>query len=61
MTDEEPFNLPLIGLYWLCKDIRKQKVIHHYIEQKIEHISRIRHHLEHRYLKVHDSLLYPNN
>lgn len=59
MTDEETFNLPLIGLYWLCKDIGKQKVKHHYIEPAIEHISKIRHHLEHRYLKVHDSLLYP--
>lgn len=59
MTDKETFNLPLIGLYWLCKDIGKQKVNDHYIEPTIEHISRIRHHLEHRYLNVHDSLLYP--
>lgn len=59
MTREDTFNLPLIGLYWLCKDIGKQKVKHHYIEPAIEHISKIRHHLEHRYLKVHDSLLYP--
>lgn len=58
MTDEKIFNLPLIGLYWLCKDIGKQKVKHHYIEPAIEHISKIRHHLEHRYLKVHDILLY---
>ncbi|UII55670.1 hypothetical protein LS684_18905 [Cytobacillus spongiae] len=59
MTGEETFNLPLIGLYWLCKDIGKQKIEHHYIEPAIEHISKIRHHLEHRYLKVHDSVLYP--
>ncbi|WP_064199433.1 LA2681 family HEPN domain-containing protein [Brevibacillus brevis] len=59
MTGEETFNLPLVGLYWLCKDIGKEKVKHHYIEPAIEHISKIRHHLEHRYLKVHDSLLYP--
>lgn len=59
MTDEKNFNLPLVGLYWLCKDISKQKVAHHYIEPEIEHISKIRHHLEHRYLKVHDSLFYP--
>lgn len=59
MTDEKNFNLPLVGLYWLCKDIGKQKVAHHYIEPEIEHISKIRHHLEHRYLKVHDSLFYP--
>lgn len=59
MTDENNFNLPLVGLYWLCKDIGKQKVEHRYIEPSIEHISKIRHHLEHRYLKVHDSLFYP--
>ncbi len=59
MTEKDTFNLPLIGLYWLCKDIGKQKVEHHYIEPAIVHISKIRHHLEHRYLKVHDTLLYP--
>lgn len=58
MTDEKNFNLPLVGLYWLCKDISKQKVAHHYVDPAIEHISKIRHHLEHRYLKVHESLFY---
>lgn len=58
MTDENAFNLPLVGLYWLCKDIGKKKVEHHYVDPSIEQISKIRHHLEHRYLKVHDGFLY---
>ena len=59
MTKRVTFNLPLIGLYWLCKDVGKQKVKHHYLDPAIEKLSKIRHHLEHRYLKVHDSLLFP--
>ncbi|MFA2821566.1 LA2681 family HEPN domain-containing protein [Bacillus wiedmannii] len=59
MTSNGTFNLPLIGLYWLCKDIGKQKVKHHYLDPAIEELAKIRHHLEHRYLKVHDSFLFP--
>lgn len=58
MTTNSTFNLPLIGLYWLCKDIGKQKVKHNYLDPTIEQLAKIRHHLEHRYLKVHDSLLF---
>lgn len=59
MTLSSAFNLPLVGLYWLCKDIGKQKVKHHYLDPAIEKLAKVRHHLEHRYLKVHDSLLFP--
>lgn len=54
MTENGTFNLPLVGLYWLCKDIGKVKVEHKYLAPSIERISKIRHHLEHRYLKIHD-------
>lgn len=59
MTTNGTFNLPLIGFYWLCKDIGKQKIKHQYLDPTVEQIANIRHHLEHRYLKVHDSLLFP--
>lgn len=58
MTTNRTFNLPLIGFYWLCKDIGKQKVKHNYLDPAIEQLANIRHHLEHRYLKVHDSILF---
>ncbi|MGE6515643.1 LA2681 family HEPN domain-containing protein [Lysinibacillus sphaericus] len=58
MTNPKSYNLPLIGLYWLFKDIAKQKVEHHYINPDIEILATIRQHLEHKYLKIHDSYLY---
>lgn len=61
MTTSISFNLPLIGLYWLCKDISKQQVKHNYLDPKIEQIAKIRHHIEHRYFKVHDNIHYPGD
>lgn len=59
MTEKESYNHPLIGLYWLFKDIGKKKVKHDYLEPAIKQIADIRHALEHRYLKVHDSMYFP--
>lgn len=55
MTQEEMYNHPLIGLYWLFKDIGKKKVKHDYLEPAIKQLTDIRNALEHRYFKVHDS------
>lgn len=57
MTEHETYNHPLIGLFWLFKDISKKKVKHDYLEPAIKQIADIRHALEHRYLKIHDSML----
>ncbi|ATO51721.1 hypothetical protein BrL25_23065 [Brevibacillus laterosporus DSM 25] len=54
MTTEGMFNLPLIGFYWLCKDIGKQKIKHHYLDPTIEQLANIR-----NILKIHDSFLFP--
>lgn len=59
MVNLRTYNQPLIGLYWLCKDISKQKVEHHYLDPNIEMLATIRNHLEHKYLKIHDSWLFP--
>ncbi len=59
MVNPHTYNQPLIGLYWLCKDIGKQKVEHHYLDPDIEMLATIRNHLEHKYLKIHDSWLFP--
>ncbi|HEY9188976.1 MAG TPA: LA2681 family HEPN domain-containing protein [Ignavibacteria bacterium] len=58
MTEIETYNHPLIGLYWLFKDIGKKEVKHDYLEPAIKQISDIRNVLEHRYLKVHDSMFF---
>ncbi|WP_341299643.1 LA2681 family HEPN domain-containing protein [Lysinibacillus sp. FSL H8-0500] len=59
MVNLQTYNQPLLGLYWLCKDISKQKVEHHYLDPNIEMLATIRNHLEHKYLKIHDSWLFP--
>lgn len=48
-------NYPLIGLYWLFKDISNTKIddkINHYLDPVISEISNIRNAMEHRYLKI---------
>lgn len=59
MVNPQTYNQPLIGLYWLCKDISKHKVEHHYLDPNIEMLATIRNHLEHKYLKIHDSWIFP--
>lgn len=54
MSNEDTYNVPLIGLYWLYKDISKKKIKHDYLDPKISDLSEIRNALEHRYLKIHD-------
>lgn len=58
MINPQTYNQPLIGLYWLCKDISKQKIQHYYLDPNIEMLSTISNHLEHKYLKIHDSFLF---
>lgn len=58
MTNVETYNHPLIGLYWLFKDIGKKKVKHDYLEPFIKEIADIRNAIEHRYLKVHDTMFF---
>jgi hypothetical protein len=58
MTEAETYNHPLIGLYWLFKDMGKKKVKHDYLEPAIKQIADIRNALEHRYLKVHDTMFF---
>ncbi|MFB5265179.1 LA2681 family HEPN domain-containing protein [Paenibacillus enshidis] len=60
MTGTDTYNLPLIGLYWLFKDVGKKEIKHDYLEPAIKQISDIRHSLEHRYFKLHDSLFVPH-
>lgn len=59
MTENSTYNHPLIGLYWLYKDIGKKKVKYDYLDPSIKQISEIRNSLEHRYLKVHDIMFSP--
>lgn len=59
IVEKETYNYPMIGLYWLCKDIAKKQVKHHYLEPLVEMLSDIRNALEHRYLKVHDRMFFP--
>lgn len=61
ITADDTYNHPGVGLYWLCKDIAKKQVKHKYLDPSIEALSEIRNALEHRYLKVHDSLLHQND
>lgn len=60
ITDNETYNHPGVGLYWLCKDIAKKQIKHKYLDPSIEALSDLRNALEHRYLKIHDSLLHQN-
>ncbi|WP_245946546.1 LA2681 family HEPN domain-containing protein [Paenibacillus cellulosilyticus] len=59
MSGADTYNLPLIGLYWLFKDVGKKEIKHDYLEPAIKQIVDIRHALEHRYFKLHDSMFVP--
>jgi len=59
---EKKENWPLRGLFWLSKDLYCEE---HDSEEPLEPSSRqiadIRHHLEHKFLSIHDSLIgYPD-
>lgn len=54
MIKENEYNYPLIGLYWLFKDISKKKIKHNYLAPEIEEIALIRNYIEHRYFKIVD-------
>ncbi|MDY8045288.1 LA2681 family HEPN domain-containing protein [Paenibacillus polymyxa] len=58
ITDQDTYNFPGIGFYWLCKDIAKKQVKHKYLDPSIEVLSGIRNALEHRYLKIHDPFIH---
>lgn len=50
-------NLPLRGLFWLSKDLYETEAnFKEAIEPDAQELAEIRHHLEHKYLKVHDIL-----
>ena len=50
-------NWPLRGLFWLSKDLYEDKPgFRESIEPDAQEIVNIRNHLEHKYLKLHDSL-----
>ena len=50
-------NLPLRGLFWLSKDIfEKREGFRDSIEPDAQKLDGLRHHLEHKYLKLHDDL-----
>lgn len=56
------FNWPLRGLFWLSKDIFEQKEgFRESIDPEAEEINTIRNHIVHKYLKVHDELLWNNS
>lgn len=51
-------NLPLRGLFWLSKDLHESKKdFQESIEPEAKELAKIRNHLEHKYLKVHDYLV----
>lgn len=51
-------NWPLRGLFWLCKDLyyRTDSDFEQSMEPDAEALAKIRNHLEHKYLKLHDDL-----
>ena len=50
-------NWPLRGLFWLSKDLYEdQPGFRESMDPSGEDLAKIRNHLEHRYLKLHDSL-----
>lgn len=51
-------NRPLMALFWLSKDLHERRdEFRAAMAPEARRLSEIRHHLEHRYLKVHDMLL----
>jgi tetratricopeptide (TPR) repeat protein len=51
-------NRPLMALFWLSKDLHENRdEFWAAMAPEARRLSKIRHHLEHRYLKVHDMLL----
>lgn len=56
---EDPRNIPLQGLFWLAKDLDERSTGDEYqepMEPELRGIASVRNHLEHKYLKLHDSL-----
>ena len=52
-------NRPLMALFWLSKDLHERREdFRAAMAPEARRLSEIRHHLEHRYLKVHDVPLY---
>lgn len=52
-------NWPLRGLFWLSKDLYEDEPgFKEAIEPEAQEIADIRNRLEHKYLKIHDDLLY---
>ncbi len=49
-------NLPLRGLFWLSKDLYQQGAYREALDPESAILKEVRDHLEHKYLKVHDSL-----
>ncbi|MFV1980020.1 MAG: LA2681 family HEPN domain-containing protein [Rhodothermia bacterium] len=50
-------NLPFRGLFWLSKDLFEDREdFREAMEPDAEELSAIRHHLEHKYLKLHEDL-----
>ncbi|MCP4632177.1 MAG: hypothetical protein GY855_04570 [candidate division Zixibacteria bacterium] len=55
-------NLPLRGLFWLSKDIHENiKGLDTALDPEARKLREIRHHIEHKYLKVHGELWSGNN
>lgn len=56
-------NAPLQGLFWLSKDLYEQeRAFTEAIEPDAQQVAAIRHHLEHKYLKIHSMATpRPNN
>jgi len=50
-------NLPLRGLFWLSKDLfEDRKDFKESMEPEAQELKKIRNHIEHRYLKLHEDL-----
>lgn len=56
LTDYAESNYPLLGLWWLFKDIRCIDVDGSNIDKRMDNISSIRNAMEHRYFKVIDDI-----
>lgn len=55
-------NLPLRGLYWVSKDLFEDKQgFKDLVEPEAQNLYEIRNHIEHKYLKVHEFLIWNKN
>lgn len=54
---QQKHNLPLRGLFWICRDLFEDRSgFKNSTEPDAQQLQQIRNHIEHRYLKVHETM-----